>query len=155
MNVLRLDTAPLIAGKLVVGNSGLGVLASDVPTEGEDGPGFASTQVTALGLASESVRAEILEFPATGIFAAYEDTSFSFVGDEGTHTFTYQLYVDGISTGNPQIVSLTFGSGGIDWPSIVVGDAPLDPEHGFRTATVKFAVRPTTYRPIAQRITVI
>lgn len=105
---VRVDS-PLQVGAVTVGDRGLGVTASSVPSVGEDGPAFFYDQITSLGLSTEDVRGLVTVQPVSGSLFAYEDGSFTFSGDESAVSFTYQLYVDGVLTGSPQVVSLTIG----------------------------------------------
>lgn len=43
---MRVSATPLIANSLIVGDSGLGVLAENVPSTGENGPGIYTTTLT-------------------------------------------------------------------------------------------------------------
>ena len=97
---LRVDTSPLISGALVVGNRGLGVLGSAVPSTGDNGAGYLYNDLSLPADASKEVRGLILTQPSAGTLYAYEDSSFEFTGaPDGTYTFTYRLYVDGADTG--------------------------------------------------------
>jgi len=109
---LRADTASLITGSLVVGDRGLGVLGSEVPSTGDSGAGYLYNDLSLPGDASKEVRGLITSQPSAGTLYAYEDSSFTFTGaPDGTYSFTYQLYVDGAATGSPATVTLTVGSG--------------------------------------------
>lgn len=97
---LRVDTSPLISGALVVGNRGLGVLGSSVPSTGDNGAGYLYNDLSLPADANKEVRGLILTQPSAGTLYAYEDSSFEFTGaPDGTYTFTYRLYVDGADTG--------------------------------------------------------
>lgn len=97
---LRVDTSPLISGALVVGNRGLGVLGSAVPSTGDNGAGYLYNDLSLPADASKEVRGLILTQPSAGTLYAYEDSSFEFTGaPDGSYTFTYRLYVDGADTG--------------------------------------------------------
>jgi len=109
---LRADTSSLISGALVVGDRGLGVLGSEVPSTGDSGAGYLYNDLSLPGDASKEVRGLITSQPSAGTLYAYEDSSFTFTGaPDGTYSFGYQLYVDGASTGSPATVTLTVGSG--------------------------------------------
>ena len=101
---VRVDAAPLIAGAVVVGVPGLGVLAQDVPATGEHGPGYAYPSLTFPADAGKEIRGEITTWPTNGALIAYEDTSFEY--DGASDTFEFQLYVDGEAIGDPQVVTL-------------------------------------------------
>lgn len=97
---LRVDTSPLISGALVVGNRGLGVLGSAVPSAGDNGAGYLYNDLSLPADANKEVRGLILTQPSAGTLYAYEDSSFEFSGaPDGSYTFTYRLYVDGADTG--------------------------------------------------------
>lgn len=106
----RVDTSPLIAGACVVGNTGLGVLGSDVPSTGTHGPGYIYNDLSLPGDAGKEVRGTI-ETPATGLttFFAYEDSSFTASGPDGSYSFVYRLYVDGADMGTATC-SFTIGT---------------------------------------------
>lgn len=97
---IRVDSSPLISGALVVGNRGLGVLGSDIPSAGDNGAGYLYNDLSLPADASKEVRGLILTQPSAGMLYAYEDSSFEFTGaPDGVYTFTYRLYVDGADTG--------------------------------------------------------
>jgi hypothetical protein len=97
---IRVDTASLISGSIVCGNRGLGVLASTVPSTGDDGPGYIYNDLSLPGDAAKEVRGLILTVPTDGLFYAYEDSSFAFTGAAtGSYTFTYRLFSDGADEG--------------------------------------------------------
>lgn len=119
---IRVDTSPLIASSVVIGDPGHGVLASEVPSTGEHGPGYIYDQVNGLGLTAEEVRGLITTWPASGTLTAYEDSSFEFDAPDGSYSFQYQLYVDGVATGAVQTVDITIGSGTTLTASAVADD---------------------------------
>lgn len=97
---MRVDSASLIAGALVVGDRGLGVLGSDIPATGEHGAGYVYNDLSLPADAGKEVRGLIVTPPSAGQFFAYEDTSFTFVGaPDGAYTFVYRLFVDGADLG--------------------------------------------------------
>lgn len=106
---IRVDSTPLIAGALVCGDTGFGILAQNVPSGGDSGPGYIYSDLTFPADNGKEVRGLITQWPALGTLFAYEDTSFTFTGPDGTHTFTYQLYVDGVASGAAQTVQLSIG----------------------------------------------
>jgi hypothetical protein len=116
---VRVDSSPLIASSVVVGDPGHGVIANDVPSTGEHGPGYIYDQVQALGLTTEEVRGLITTPPASGDLFAFEDSSFTFDAPDGSYSFQYQLYVDGVSTGSVQTVNLTIGGTTITGSGVV------------------------------------
>lgn len=107
---LRVDTSSLIAGALVCGNRGLGVLGAEVPSTGDSGAGYLYNDLSLPADANKEVCGRITSWPSTGDLFAYEDTSFEFSGaPDGSYTFDYQLYVDGVATGSPETVYLQVG----------------------------------------------
>lgn len=107
---LRIDTAEWISGSLLIGETGLGVLGSDIPSAGDNGAGYAYNDLSLPADASKEICGRITNWPSSGTLFAYEDTSFEFSGaPDGVYSFQYQLYVDGVSTGSPQTVTLTVG----------------------------------------------
>lgn len=131
---LRIDTAEWISGALVIGDTGLGVLGSDIPSTGDNGAGYAYNDLSLPADANKEICGRITTWPSAGTLFAYEDTSFEFFGaPDGTYTFEYQLYVDGVATGSPQTVTLQIGtlthsaSGSLtSGAATVVGTAALD-----------------------------
>jgi len=107
---IRVDASPLITSSVVVGDPGHGVVASSVPSTGEHGPGYIYDQITALSLTTEEVRGLITAQPSAGTLAAFEDSSFEFDAPDGSYSFSYQLYVDGVLTGTVQTVDLLIGT---------------------------------------------
>lgn len=96
---LRVDSS-LIPGALVVGHRGLGVLGSDIPSTGDNGAGYLYNDLTLPADAGKEVRGLILTQPSAGSLFAYEDSSFEFSGaPDGSYSFAYRLYVDGVDTG--------------------------------------------------------
>lgn len=108
---IRVSATSLIPGSVVVGNPGLGVLASQVPATGQHGAGFVFGDLNLPADSSLEVRGVIVGRPAQGKFFAYEDTSFSFEAAPGTYSFEYQLYANGAPVGAPQTVTLTIEAG--------------------------------------------
>jgi hypothetical protein len=97
---LRIDPAELISGAYVIGDVGLGVLGSAVPSTGEHGASYLYNDLDLPADADKEIRGLIVTPPSAGTFYAYEDGSFSFVGaPSGTYTFVYRLYVDGADLG--------------------------------------------------------
>lgn len=106
---IRLSTNSLIAGAVVVGHPGHGVPAEQIPAVGDDGAGYAYSSLSLSADNGKEIRGAITTWPAVGILYAYEDTSFIYSGPDGTHTFQYQIYVDGTVTGSPQTATITVG----------------------------------------------
>lgn len=108
---LRIDTTDWISGDLVIGNTGLGVLGSNIPSSGANGSSILYNDLSLPADANKEIRALILSEPSAGTLFVHEDGSFSFINaPNGTYYFTYQLYVDGVSTGSPATVTLNVGS---------------------------------------------
>lgn len=111
MTTLRIDNSEWISNSLVIGNTGLGVLGSDIPSTGEDGPSFLYNDLDLPNDANKEIRALILTWPSDGDLFVYEDGSFSFTdAPDGTYFFTYDLYVDGVKVGDTATVTLNVGS---------------------------------------------
>lgn len=106
---IRIDSSPLIAGAVVVGQHGLGVLAENIPSTGESGAGYAHASLEFPGDSSKEIRGLITTWPTLGTLTVFEDTSFEYAGS--SDTFAFQLYVDGGAVGTPQTVTLTIGIG--------------------------------------------
>lgn len=84
----------LILGAVVYGDSGLGVLGSEVPSNGEFG-GAPMYPFLLAGDMAKEVRWLITSPPVTTTaFFAYEDGSFTATGD-GTHSIGWGFYVEG------------------------------------------------------------
>lgn len=97
---IRVDTSSLIPGAIVVGNRGLGVLGSVVPSTGTNGAGYLYNDLALPADADKEVRGLIVTPPSAGTFFAYEDSSFSLTGaPDGTYSFVYRLFVDGADLG--------------------------------------------------------
>lgn len=97
---LRIDTAELIPGAYVVGEVGLGVLGYAIPSTGVHGPSYLYNDLSLPADATKEIRGLIVTVPGAGTFFAWEDGSFSLLGaPDGSYTFTYELFVDGIDLG--------------------------------------------------------
>ena len=97
---LRVDTAELISGAYVIGDVGLGVLGSAVPSTGQHGPSYLYNDLVMPDDAGKEIRGLIVTAPSAGTFFAFEDGSFTLTGaPDGTYTFTYRLFVDGVDLG--------------------------------------------------------
>ena len=107
---IRVDSSSLIAGAVVVGVPGLGVLAELVPSTGEHGAGYLYASLEFPADNGKEVRGLITTWPTLGTLTAFEDSSFEYDGP--TDTFAFQMYVDGVATGTPQTVTVTVGAGG-------------------------------------------
>ena len=111
MHSLRVDTSEWISGALLIGDAGLGVLGSDIPSSGDNGAGYAYNDLSLPADADKEICGRITTWPSAGTLFAYEDTSFDFSGaPDGVYTFEYQLYVDGVAAGDPATVTLQVGA---------------------------------------------
>lgn len=92
------------------GRGGLGVLGSEVPSDGLDGASPIYAGLSLPAEANNEFRIVLLTTPTLGDLFVYEDTSFSFTGPDGVHTWTYAAYKDGILYGTGT-VTLVVGEG--------------------------------------------
>lgn len=107
---LRIDTSDLYTSSIVIGNTGLGVLAETIPSSGDSGASFLYNDLSFPADNGKEISGEILSFPSSGTFFAYEDGSFEFSGAaDGRYDFTYRLRKDGVISGT-YVVTLTVGS---------------------------------------------
>ena len=114
---LRIDTTELISGAYVIGETGLGVLGSAVPSTGTHGAGYLYNDLSLPADAGKEVRGLIITPPSAGTFFAWEDSSFSLTGaPDGTYTFTYLLSVDGVDS----TTDIGYGPG-VGLGTIIVG----------------------------------
>ena len=125
---IRVSSTSLIPGKIVVGDAGQGVLAQLIASAGDYGPGYAYSSLSFPADNGKRIRGVITARPALGTLTAFEDTSFTYVGPNGTHTFQYQVYVDGIALGGPQTGTINVGVTG-------TGAATQQPGAGQATGT--------------------
>lgn len=109
---VRVATTSLISGAVVLGDRGLGVLGSDVPSTGTHGAGYIYNDLALPADAGKEVRG-LITVPPTGLtsFFAYEDSSFTASGPDGTYAFTYRLFVDGADEGTA-VATINIGAGG-------------------------------------------
>jgi hypothetical protein len=107
---LRIDTSEWISGALVIGGTGLGVLAENIPSTGTHGPAYTYNDLSLPADNGKEICGRITVWPASGTLTAAEDTSFTFVGADGSYSFTYQLYAGGVATGSPQASSIVIGA---------------------------------------------
>ena len=107
---LRIDSTEWISGALLIGETGLGVLAENVPSTGTSGASYLYNDLSLPADNGKEICGRITAWPSDGTLYAYEDGSFSFTGaPDGAYSFDYQLYVDGVATGAPATVDLTVG----------------------------------------------
>jgi chitodextrinase len=97
----RVDSGNWIAGKTVVGQRGLGILAQNIPSTGTNGAPPIYNDLSFPADNDKEVRWEIVTPPPSGNFFAYEDGSFTYLGD--TNTLTYKLWVAGQDMGNATV----------------------------------------------------
>lgn len=107
---LRIDSSEWISGALLIGETGLGVLAENIPSTGGDGASYLYNDLSLPADNGKEICGQITSWPSAGTLYAYEDGSFSFIGaPDGAYSFSYQLYVDGVATGSPTTVGLLVG----------------------------------------------
>ena len=110
MPAVRVDTSSWLSGAVLIGDPGFGVAGSAVPSSGPAGPGYVYDQLILPADAAKEVCGRITSWPSAGTLYAYEDSSFTFTGaPDGSYTFDYQLYLDGVATGSPITVTLNIG----------------------------------------------
>lgn len=98
---LRIDTTEPISGALVIGDTGLGVLGSSIPSTGTHGPGYAYDSVILQpDYAGKEYRATIDAKPAALQLTALETSAFTATGPDGTHVVSWSLYEDGLLVGS-------------------------------------------------------
>lgn len=99
---LRIDTTDLIAGSLVIGNTGLGVLGASIPTTGGFGASVFANDMDP-GDEAKEFRALLVSTPTLppgASFFMHEDGSVELSNiTDGTYSFTYRLFVDGVDLG--------------------------------------------------------
>jgi hypothetical protein len=118
---LRIDTAELISGAYVIGDTGLGVLGSEVPSTGEHGPSYLYNDLSLPADNGVEIRGLIVTPPSAGTFFAFEDGSFSLVGaPDDTYTFTYRLFVDGVDLGTAE-ATIDIGTEGLYGTALLSG----------------------------------
>jgi hypothetical protein len=105
---IRVSSTPWIAGAVVVGHQGGGVLAESIPSAGDHGAGYTYSALSFPADNGKEICGRITRWPTLGTLVAREDTSFTY--DGASDSFEYQLYVDYVAVGSPQMVSLTFGA---------------------------------------------
>lgn len=107
---LRIDTSELIAGALVIGETGLGVLGGVVPSSGEYGPSCLYSSLSLPADASTEIRGLVIATPSAGVLFIWEDGSFTLTGaPDGAYTFTIRVYAAGVDLG-AAVVSMSIGA---------------------------------------------
>lgn len=103
----------LVPGAHHYGRGGLGALVSLIPQSGEVGAGYLANEAADPANAGKEIRGLILTVPNSGIFTVGELSEFTLTSaSDGIHTFTYQVYLDGVD-------------GGIGTGTIIVGVAAM------------------------------
>ena len=102
----RFDT-PLITSAYHFGNRGLGVLGSEIPSTGTNGPSYMYNDLTLPADNAKEYSGFVVTPPGIGTFFAYEDGSFTYTG--ASTSFVYKLREDGVDKGN-QTVTLAMSS---------------------------------------------
>lgn len=92
----RLDTTPWIPGAVLLGNTGLGVKAKDIPLTGPNGGPLGLPDLDASDTTETEVRWLIRTWPSAGVLDLREDGSFTF---SGAQPGTYSFYVDAYRRG--------------------------------------------------------
>lgn len=92
----RFDT-PIVASAFHLGNRGLGVLGSTIPSTGDNGPSYMYNDLSLPADNDKEYKGFIETPPASGTFFAYEDGSFDYTGPSGS--FVYRLFEDGVDKG--------------------------------------------------------
>lgn len=147
MPAVRIDTAPLIAGAVVVSAySGHGIRGADAPLSGEHGPGLIGPDVSLPAEADDEFRALILTTPVglTGLIFGEDGTIIVPEGNpDGSYSGTYRGYRNGVAYApDPQTYTINIGpsgdlaggatldgvtaGGSLDGPNALAGDATLD-----------------------------
>lgn len=107
---LRIDATEGVSGALLIGNTGLGVRAENIPSTGDSGASFLFNDLSFPADSGKEICGRITAWPLAGTLIAYEDGSFEFSGaSDGSYSFDYQLYVDGVAVGSPVTVTLRVG----------------------------------------------
>ena len=112
---IRVDSSSWVSGAIVVGEPGLGVLGSEVPSSGDAGPAPLYNDITLPTDNNVEVRAELLTLPSAGTLTMAEDSSFEWPASgesvpDGTYTATYRVYRDGVPDAGTETITLTMGA---------------------------------------------
>ncbi len=117
MTSMRISSTSLIAGALVVGDSGLGVEGIDIPSTGQDGAAVLNQFVTLPADNDVEFRMLITSQPSAGTLITFEDSSFIYHAPVPTNdSFNYEWFKDGVSQGS-DTVNLQIGPGGLNPPA--------------------------------------
>lgn len=103
----RVDSRPWIAGACLIGDFGLGVLGSEVPSSGADGAGFGYADLDLPADNTAEVRWLILRWPSAGVLEPKETSQFTFSGaPPGRYFFDVEAFRDGASQGVKRVYLL-------------------------------------------------
>jgi hypothetical protein len=107
----NLNAAPS-AGLRILGTPKTGVPGSSIPPAGQFGSSLLYATLSMPADADKEVRGWITTKPSTGVLTAYENGAFVFdpLGQQGTFSFVYQLFVDGLAVGPLATVTLEIGT---------------------------------------------
>lgn len=123
--------ASLITGAFVFGDSGLGVLGSEVPSAGDSGAGYLYNDLLLPADANKEVCGTITTWPTNGTLIAEENSAFTYTPvSNGVDFFEYRLRVDGVWS----TVDIGFGPG-IAREVLVTGSTPVTLSCSPATAT--------------------
>jgi hypothetical protein len=106
---VRVDTASLISGKLVVGDRGLGVLGSTIPSTGEHGAALLYNDLDLPTEDNDEFRALITTWPVGLTLFVNEDSSFEASGADGEYVGEYEGFKNGVSYGTAEF-TVTIGA---------------------------------------------
>ena len=101
---LRIDSTEWLSGSLLIGGTGLGVLAENIPSTGGSGGSYLYNDLSLPADNGKEIYGRIVRWPTSGTLFAYEDGRFHNLGP--TDSFAYQLAVDGVDVGPETAVSL-------------------------------------------------
>lgn len=100
-------------GRRILGTPYVGLLAEQIAAEtasGSDGPGLLYNEAVAPENSGKRLRLRVSSWPATGALIVAENGAYEWSGlPDGTHTLTYEVFVDGVSQGEASLV-ITVGS---------------------------------------------
>jgi hypothetical protein len=100
--------APLITGAYHFGNRGLGVLGSAIPTTSDHGGAVLANDLVLPNDLTREIRCLLVTSPSSDTLVLYEDGSFTFSAPDGTYSFVYRLFEDGMDKGTAT-VTVTIG----------------------------------------------
>lgn len=139
MTFIRVDTSSLVPGAVVVSKSaGFGVLAQDVPASGANGPGIAYSSLSFPADTGKEVRIALTSWPSSGTLILYEDTSFEYDGP--SFSTNYQLYLDGVAVGTPQVFSVNISATSVN---VLPTTSSID-LNGYSSTVVQSVVQQST-----------